>query len=150
MNVPAGRGKVKPPEPNQLCVGIMFATAGVSLSLVKMALKSRVLVAWPSLADRRITSVPVFAGGLPVNVRLLGLKLSHEGSGWPLASAAVTVIASPSASLTALQGMLKLLLPAPLKLWLLTVLQLGARLRLTTFRLKDPHSCSALLFIDAQ
>ena len=146
MNVPAGSGNVKPPEPNQLCVGIPTATAGWSLSLVKMALKSRVLVAWPSLAVRRMASVPAPAGGLPVNVRLFGLKLSHEGSGCPPASAAETVIASPSASETAVHGTLKVFVPEPEMDWSLTAVHTGARLRFVTVSVNVPNIHSALWF----
>ena len=112
-------------------------------------MKSLSVLAWPSLAVSRMVSVLVLAGGLPLKVRLLALKFSQLGRLLPSLSLALTVRASPSASLTALQGMLKLLLPSPLKLWLLTVPQPGARLRLTTSRLKEPQSCSAWRLSDA-
>jgi hypothetical protein len=58
----------------------------------------------PSLAVTLISSEANPAGGVPVNVPVAGLKVSHRGSGEPLARVALYASALPSGSVKALAG----------------------------------------------
>ena len=94
-----------------------------------------------------MASVPVLAGGLPVKLRLLGLKVSQLGKAVPLVRVAVTVNASPSASVSVWlplsdQGIEKDCVSLPLMSCVKSrAVHTGALFRLVTLSVKLPHNC---------
>ena len=69
---------------------MLFATLGAPLTLATVITKSSLIAALlPSVAVTRTVIAPISPlAGVPENVRVAALKVSHVGNGSPLASVA--------------------------------------------------------------